>query len=243
MVVGLVNMKHLADIDLALEVGDSQRLDTIGSRVFQTLKRAIVQLQLRPGQLLSEAEIAKQLGISRQPVREAFIKLADVGLLEIRPQRGSFVVLISPKEVENARFIREAIEIAVVRRAAEQATADDVAVLKGLIESQVEAAENDDHSGFMRLDDAMHRHIASCVDCDHAWRVIEDLKAQLDRVRFLSLPDATPMASIVEQHSRIIDAIAAGSPDQAEQAMRLHLAEVLNSLPVISAAHPDLFEN
>lgn len=64
---------------------DSARLRqaTMGYRVYEALKQAIVQLQLRPGNLLSEAEVAKQLGVSRQPVREAFIKLAEVGLVEI----------------------------------------------------------------------------------------------------------------------------------------------------------------
>src|SRR5689334_21712933 len=100
---------------------DDARQGTRGNRVFDAIRQAIVQLQLRPGNLLSEAEVARQLGVSRQPVREAFIKLAEVGLVEVRPQRGTFVVLISKREVQNARFIREAVEVAVARKAAMEA--------------------------------------------------------------------------------------------------------------------------
>ena len=71
-------------------------------------------LRLQPGQALSETEISKQFGVSRQPVREAFIKLAEAGLVEIRPQRGTFVVPITQRDVLQARFIREAVEVAVV---------------------------------------------------------------------------------------------------------------------------------
>src|SRR5690606_25985537 len=108
---------------LKLEEPASPRQATIGSRVFESLRNAIVQLQLQPGHLLSEAEVARQLGGSRQPVREAFIKLAEVGLVEVRPQRGTYVMLISIREVQNARFIREAIEVAVARKAALEASA------------------------------------------------------------------------------------------------------------------------
>ena len=94
--------------DIALAAIDARPV-TMTGRVYDALRAAIVQLQVRPGNPLSEAEIARQLGVSRQPVREAFIKLAESGLVEVRPQRGAFVRLISRREVANARFIREAI--------------------------------------------------------------------------------------------------------------------------------------
>ena len=100
MVVGVVNMVLGSELPALEDDSRARRQATMGSRVFDTLRQAIVQLQLRPGNPLSEAEIARQLGVSRQPVREAFIKLSEIGLLEIRPQRGTFVRLISIREVE-----------------------------------------------------------------------------------------------------------------------------------------------
>lgn len=233
----------MEEFELALlaEDGVGSRQATIGYRVYQALKQAIVRAQFKPGHLLSEAEIARQLGVSRQPVREAFIKLAEVGLVEIRPQRGTLVLLISRREVENARFIREAIEVAVVRKAAETATAEDVEGLRNLLALQEAAGDHPDQAHFLALDDAFHQYISRIVDCENAWRVAEDLKVQMDRVRFLSLSNATPVDTIVSQHKAIVDAIATGSGEAAEAAMRLHLSEVLHSLPKIAEAHAEFF--
>ncbi|WP_372423608.1 GntR family transcriptional regulator [Salinarimonas chemoclinalis] len=224
------------------EEGMRPRQRTIGQRIFEVLKAAIVQLDLRPGDLLSESEIARELGVSRQPVRESFIKLAEAGLVEVRPQRGTFVVLISQREVENARFLREAIEVAIVRKAAAGATPAGIAAVHETIERQREARARADAALFLRLDEAFHYGLAMAADCTHAWRVLETLKAQMDRVRFLSLPDATPVDVLIAQHQAILDAVEAGAPEAAEAAIRAHLAEILVSLPKLAAAMPDLFE-
>src|SRR5262245_1042411 len=217
------------------------RLQTIGVRVFESLKQAIVQLQLRPGNPLSEAEVARQLGVSRQPVREAFIKLSEIGFVEIRPQRGTFVKMISLRDVENLRFVRETIEVAVARKAALEADAGGIAHLKAVVARQRTAARSGDHAGFLRLDEAFHQAIAESVDCEHAWRVLENLKAQMDRVRYLSMPEATPLSARIAQHNAIIEAIVSRDTDKAEAAMRAHLGEVLKALPRIAEGHPELF--
>jgi DNA-binding GntR family transcriptional regulator len=231
------------DFELPLLEDDNRRSRqaTIGGRVFNTIRQAIVQLQLRPGNPLSEAEIARQLGVSRQPVREAFIKLAETGLLEVRPQRGTVVRLISMREVENARFIREAIEVAIVRKAVEKATDSDLRALSRLIDEQRSVSGSGDNVAFLRLDELFHQAIAGSAGCDDAWRVLEGLKTQMDRVRFLSLPKATPLNVIIDQHASIARGIEARSPGEAEAAMRRHLSEILVSLPKLAAKNPTLF--
>jgi GntR family transcriptional regulator, rspAB operon transcriptional repressor len=221
--------------------GRKGREATIGARVYESVRRAVIQLQFRPGNPLSEAQIARQLGVSRQPVREAFIKLAEVGLVEIRPQRGTFVRKISEREVANARFIREAIEVAIVSKAAAEATPADVARLDALIDRQRAAAATGDTVAFLQFDEQFHQTIAGSADCEDAWRMLEGLKAQMDRVRYLSLPDATPLETIIEQHEHIARAIARRAPPDAAQAMRQHLSEILISLPKLAADHPSFF--
>jgi DNA-binding GntR family transcriptional regulator len=216
------------------------RQGTIGSRVYDTIRAAIVQLSFRPGNPLSEAEIGRQLGVSRQPVREAFIKLSEEGMVEIRPQRGTFVRLISIREVQNARFLREAIEVAIIRKAA-AADAGHLAEIAATVEGQREVADRGDNVAFLRLDDAFHQTIARSADCDDAWRVLEHLKAQMDRVRYLSLPNATPLEIIIDQHVQILEALQRKDAGGAEAAMRAHLSEVLTSLPKLAAAHPNFF--
>ncbi len=214
---------------------------TVGNRVFGILRQAIVQLQLKPGDPLSEAEMARQLGVSRQPVREAFIKLAEVGLVEIRPQRGTSVVMISLRDVENARFIREALEVAVVRRASETITDEHRHRVAAILDAQRAANARGDLAEFLRQDEAFHQAIAQAADCEKAWRLLENLKAQMDRVRYLSLDEATPVDVLIEQHASIATGIFAGDAESAEAAMKAHLREILTSLPLLAEKHPDLF--
>jgi GntR family transcriptional regulator, rspAB operon transcriptional repressor len=216
--------------------------EPVARRVFRELRNAIVTMRFRPGQALSEQEIATQLGVSRQPVREAFIKLSEAGLLTIRPQRGSFIVKISVKQVFDARFVREAVELAIVRRACTEMPAAAIARLRDNLKAQHAAADDLSVDRFMELDEAFHRGIALGVDCEYAWRVVEETKAQMDRVRYLSLPHATPVKRLIAQHEAIVEAVEARDPDRAETAMRLHLREILTSVPELAQRFPDYFE-
>lgn len=218
------------------------RQASMSLRVYDAVRGAIVQLQLRPGHLLSEAELARQMGVSRQPVREAFIKLAEAGLVEVRPQRGTFVKLISIREVRNSRFIREAIELAVVRKAAIEIGADGVAELRERVAAQKVALAGR-LAEFMRLDDEFHSAIARHAGVEHAWRHIVSLKAQLDRVRFLGFPDATPRPQVVAHHAAIVDALERHDADGAAAMMSEHLNYIVPSLPHLAETHPDLFAN
>jgi DNA-binding GntR family transcriptional regulator len=228
-------------LESILDPGTPPRQATMGSHVFDVLRQAIIQLRLKPGNALSESEIAKQLGVSRQPVREAIIKLAEAGLVEVRPQRGTYVRLISKREVETARFLREAIEIAIARKAAETGGPKAAAQLRDCIARQKMAEATGVHTEFLRLDEELHQTIARAADCESAWKVLEGLKAQMDRVRLLSIPMATPVKTLIAQHNAIAEAVIAGNADGAEDAMRVHLREILKSLPKLSAEHADLF--
>ena len=215
--------------------------EPIAPQLVAALRQGIAELQLRPGEALSEKDIAARFGVSRQPVREAFIKLSEAGLVEIRPSRGTFVMKISVREVANARFVREAIECDIARDAARLATPASIAGLRALLAAQREAAADDDYWRFNEHDEAFHRAIADIVECDYAWRVVEGARIQTDRVRYLSLPDASPMQLLIDQHEAILERLAAGDADGAEAAMRRHLREILIALPQIASANPDLF--
>lgn len=229
--------------DASLRIEPASRSTSIADQVFRTLRTSIVTMRLMPATALSEQDIAGRLNVSRQPVREAFIKLSEIGLVRVLPQRGTFVVKISAKAVKDARFVREAVECAIARRAADGVDAAALDGLGRIIVDQRAAAKASDLEEFFVLDEAFHRALANAADCAHAWKVIEEAKAQMDRVRFLSLPDATPMKHLIEQHQKILDAIADGSAGAAERAMQAHLREILKSLPRLARTFPDMFED
>ena len=226
-------------VALAIDIAQAE---PIARQVERALREAIVTMRIRPGEMLSEQDIARRFGVSRQPVREAFIKLGEANLVRILPQRGTLVVKISRAAVEDARFIREAVECAVARAAAERRTPALVSAIANSMTRQRRAARAKDGESFFALDEEFHRILAEGAGRPLAWRVVEDVKPQMDRVRFLSMSDATPMGVVIEQHSAIAEAVTAADPDAAEAAMRTHLAEILRSLPVLSERHPELFE-
>lgn len=216
--------------------------EPVARRIARALRRAIVSMAIPPGAMLSEKEVAQRLGVSRQPVREAFIKLAEAGLLRILPQRGTQVVKISRRAVEDARFVREAVECAVVREATRRADPAGLSALDACLAAQRRAMRAKDGAGLFALDEDFHRLLAQAAGRASAWNVVEDAKPQMDRVRFLDMADAIPMRIVIEQHAAILDAMRAGDADAAEAAMRAHLAEILRSLPQLSHSHPELFE-
>ncbi|MCK2045670.1 MULTISPECIES: GntR family transcriptional regulator [Chromohalobacter] len=226
-----------------LALWDEQPDGNVRQRLYAVLRQSIIRMTLAPGQALSEKEIADTFAVSRQPVREAFIRLSESGLIEVRPQRGTYVVHISQADVMEARFVREAIEIAVARDAAAQELTPAVRdELHELIGRQQRCIDTQDHDRFYRLDEDFHRTLALGTHHDAAWRVTQEVKAQLDRVRYLSVPDATPITKLVDQHSAILDAIEAHDADAAERAVKEHLREILSSLPALVERFPDLFE-
>ena len=128
---------------------------SIGTQLYRHLREAIIRGELRPGQALSESEIARQKETSRQPVREAFITLANEGLLDIRPQRGSFVAKISLAAVLDARFVREAVEADIVKLLADTPDPALIADLRAQLVRQHDLVGGSTRD-FMEADEVFH---------------------------------------------------------------------------------------
>ncbi len=211
----------------------------IAPQLYQLLRGRIVRTELLPGEVISETEIARAYQVSRQPVREAFIKLSEAGLVQIRPQRGTMITRISHQAVMDARFVREAIEADVVRMVAENCDGPIRAELQDQIAAQ-KRMDDYDNDTFVRLDELFHRTLAEMAGNPYAWRVVEDVKAQMDRVRYLSV-QKDHIRTLIIQHARIVDAICTNDVTGSEAAMRAHLREILKSLPEVEKARPELF--
>jgi DNA-binding GntR family transcriptional regulator len=239
MEAGPMQRSNLEASVAPLRPGAAGRSVSIAEQVFRTLRTSIVTMRLTPATAISEQDIADRLKVSRQPVREAFIKLSEIGLVRVLPQRGTFVMKISAKEVMDARFVREAI----ARRACAGVGHPAIDGLSSIIADQRKAGRAKDEEAFFTLDDAFHHALANAAECAYAWKVVEEAKAQMDRVRFLSIPDAMPTEVPIVQHQAILDAIVAGDGAAAERAMQVHLREILKSLPRLSRAFPDMFED
>lgn len=218
-----------------------QSKETIASRVVDALRDDIITMGLKPGDVISESDIAGRYGVSRQPVREAFIRLAQQGLLLIRPKRATVVKKISPLGVRQSRFIRESIEVEIIRRVAGQPSDDAADVLAKLIVDQETASDAGDSRRFHTLDELFHRTLARLAGVEYAWQLIDDHKMQLDRVRYLTLGVSSTQRAIAE-HKQIVEAVAEADAAAAETAMRAHLARAELLLNQTITDFPDYFE-
>jgi DNA-binding GntR family transcriptional regulator len=215
---------------------------TAAARIEQQLRESIIRLDLLPGTRLSEVDISTRLGVSRQPVREALIALGKSRLVTIRPNRGTVVTRISARQMMEARFVREAVEIAVVRRACDGFDSWTRCKIDANLDRQLAAAKADDHNEFRQLDEQFHVALAVGAGCGTAWNAISDMKAHMDRVCNLQLRKPDAMTRLTEQHRLIMDGIDGRDPYTAADAMSAHLNGILADLPQIEANHPDLFE-
>lgn len=213
-----------------------------GDRAYSTLREAIVTAELGPGRQLSENELSRLLGVSRTPVRGALARLRDERLVAIVPQLGTFVTLISRSAVEDAAFVREALETAAIRLAAEKMTAVGLEEIQANLVAQQRACEAGDSKEFDLLDEALHQTICRLSGHEIAWSLSRRANGHLDRVRRLSLPDPLYMSEMLDEHRSLVAAIADGNPQKAENELRNHLRMVLSSLDQIRQDHPDYFE-
>jgi DNA-binding GntR family transcriptional regulator len=228
---------------LQLSFDASASRSPISPQIYERLRRAITTLELAPSEAMSEKELAVKLGVSRTPVREALRRLADEGLIDVLPQRGSFVAPIRLKDVEEAQFIRETLEVAVVRRLAGHATEASLNAARENLREQEQAVRDEDRALFLELDEAFHRTLCEAAGLAKSWRVIQAVKMQMDRVRFLSLPEAGQLRTLMKQHRAILAGIAEGEPDGAADQMAAHLQLVLRTVRKLEAERPELFSS
>tara|TARA_R110002124_G_scaffold80083_3_gene212238 strand:- start:7882 stop:8574 length:693 start_codon:yes stop_codon:yes gene_type:complete len=211
-------------------------------QVHALLRQRILRLQLKPGEALSEKELSVQLGVSRTPVREAFIRLSEEGLVDIFPQRGTLVSPIRMDEIKEAQFLRDILETAIVRRAAQEIDEVSLLQIEANLQRQEISLQQKDYIEFMELDEEFHRLLCQSISLPRAWRVIHAVKGQLDRVRFMGLPQPGHADLMVRQHGAIFNAIRAGDAELAETEMRIHLQAIWGSIELMTNDNSEFFE-
>ncbi len=218
------------------------RESSVRGQVYRLLLRDIVQCRAEPGQTLSEKEVAATLGVSRTPVREAFLQLAEDGLLVISPQRGTAVTRISTRQVRQAQFIREVLERAVLAVGCRTSTGEACGGLDAALYAQRQAATRMDYAAFYDADELFHAELARLSGFDGAGRLAGGAGVHLNRVRWLSLPEPHGIEAALGQHEEIASAVKAGDAGRADQVLTAHLRTVLGSLPAIRDRFPGYFD-
>ncbi|QSO51363.1 GntR family transcriptional regulator [Alicyclobacillus curvatus] len=219
----------------------------LGELAYESLRDSIVSMELEPGQMVSEFELASQLGVSRTPVREAFRLLMQEEFIDVMPQRGARITLISQRKVEETRFVRECLEVRAFEEVAEQwdNSADKYTRIERqirlLFQEQEQALQQNESFRFLQLDEDFHRTVIELCGNRTLLNVVTSMRGHLNRVRYLSLQEMGTMANLVREHEAILDAITKNDVHLVEEVLSHHLRRLTVELPRIVELHKGYF--
>ncbi|MFQ3621086.1 MAG: GntR family transcriptional regulator [Spirochaetales bacterium] len=196
------------------------RIKPIHRWVYEVLRLNIVQLHLEPGRFLSETEMAEKLGVSRTPVREAYIRLADEGLLEVLPQRGSVVSLIDLSQAKEARFVRLAVEREVLKEAC-QTSLLGINELEANLLKQAEFCQSEQFDQLLITDNEFHRILFRLCGKQRVWDSLKRLDYNYDRLRVMTLPLSGK--EIIQQHREILKTLRNRTIEKIDALLEQHL--------------------
>lgn len=208
---------------------------------YHVLKEQILQLKLEPGTKISEKEIAEQLNVSRTPVREAFMKLAEEELLDIIPQSGTVVSRINLAHVEEGRFIREKIEKEIVALACDSFDEDFRFRMETNIYMQDVCSTQKNFNKLFELDEEFHQILFDATGKERTWKMLQQLNIHFNRLRLLRLAKDSNWEDIIQQHKELYRLIVNQEKDQAMRIMENHLRLVVFDQDILKEKFPHYF--
>ncbi|RZT30812.1 GntR family transcriptional regulator [Cupriavidus agavae] len=208
-------------------------------QVFEHMRDQILSLVLPPGTVLSRPELALHYGISQTPVRDALMRLAEEGLVDVFPQHATRVSRIDVALARQAHFLRRSVELEIVRTLAAAADAGLVERLRATVTRQQHMLELNDLAEFTANDQLFHRQMYEAAAVPDLFALVRRQSGHLDRLRRLHLPIPGKANAVLRDHKAIVDAIASAHPDQAEAALRQHLSGTLANVDEIRSRYRD----
>lgn len=215
--------------------------ETDRSYALRNIKENIINLDLAPGSQISENELAAQMGLSRTPVREAITELSRVQIIKVVPQKKSTVAMIDYDMVEQARFMRHTLEYAVVELACEMITPEGLFRLEENLQLQQFYLQGRYYDKFLALDNQFHRTLFIIAQKSQVYDITENLSIHFDRVRRMSLDSVTD-SKLIEDHTRIFNAIKNRDAAEARRITQIHLARYKLDAEAIRGKYPQYFE-
>lgn len=227
---------------MKLTINDKKDSMSFGDYIFETIRENIINWNIKPGTKISEKEISDALGVSRTPVREAFIKLAKEDIVEVIPQKGTFISYIDLDHVEESRFIRKALEVAVVKLAAEKISDQYLEKLKDILDKQKVLVKAKAYEDFYDLDEAFHRQIFLSVNKKRTSDIINLTGTQYKQLRMLSYLEDVNWNKVIVHHEKIYEALKTRDADKAVQYMEEHLDKMVLDLIEIKNRYSHYFK-
>lgn len=219
---------------------EKEKTESTRTYAIRVLLYNIVHLELPPGSSISENEISSTLSVSRTPVREALIELSRTGIVEILPQRGSYVTKIDYDIIEEARFFRVSLENAVLKLACKGIDDNYISELDRNISKQRMALTAQDPEEYILLDNEFHKLLFQAVGKMWSYRIIKEQMVHFDRLRCLSSKTVL-QAYTLSDHEKILYAIKCQDEEMAIMLMTRHLSRHLEERETLINRYPDYF--
>ena len=191
--------------------------------VFNTLRRAILTGELKPGERLMEIHLANKLGVSRTPIREAIRKLELEGLVIMIPRRGAEVAQITEKSLKDVLEVRRALDAFCAELACDRISDEGMENLKQACDKFEHATSTEDAATIAAADVALHDIIVQATGNERLIQLINNLSEQMYRYRFEYIKDESRHDNLVNEHRMIYESIAARDKGRAAEAARLHI--------------------
>lgn len=219
-----------------------ERSENARSYAVRVLLYNIVHLELQPGTAVSENELSVTLSLSRTPVREALIELNRIGLVEIIPQRGSYISKIDYNIVEESRFLRLVTEKAILNLLCKELNDSDLDALEYNIKKQQRSFEKQDRETFLELDNVFHELLFRAADKMWTYHIIKEQMVHFDRLRSLSTK-SKQNDYVLKDHEDLLYALKRHDAEMAEMLITRHLTRHLSEKEELLAKYPDYFTN
>lgn len=225
-----------------IDIIDKISQESTREYVYRFLKSNIMQLKLIPGSALSEKEISQLLNVSRTPVREAFIQLSQEYLLDILPQKGTYVSLIDIENVEESKFLRETVEKAVFAIACIDFPGDKLFELQSNIVLQELCIEQKNYLKFYELDEDFHKTIFMGCKKGRIWSMMQQMNTHYNRVRMLNMAGGYDVLPVLKQHKELVMAIKEKDAELGIKTISHHLNKVKFDIQDLYRDYTDYFK-
>lgn len=198
--------------------------------VFEHIKMAIINGELKPGERLMEVQLADRLGVSRTPVREAIRKLELEGLVIMVPRKGAYVSDVSLKDIIDVFEVRETLEGLAASLAAEKISDEEIKKLEDIVNTTKQYVEKEDVQGIIDSDVKFHDYIFSLSRNDKLIQIMSNLQEHIYRFRVIYVSMAKKSVKMINEHSELLNAIKSREPQKAKMLAVSHVESILNDV-------------
>ncbi len=221
---------------------ETRKPGTLSQDVYSGLRKRILGLEIRPGELLSIRDISAKWGAGRTPVRDALIRLEEEGLAVSLPQRGIRISRINPHRVAEERLIRATLEIPTDLAFLGTRRPGDIEALKEILAEQKTCVRRRDLRRLLESDDRFHRVFFQATDRMLCWQTIQNTCGHYHRVRLLTMLEKGVRDGVVRQHEEILQSILGNNGEKLRDILKVHLGKIDREEKELAARYPELFD-